>query len=59
MNRRFSSLAILALFVTATLTLGAYQRAGAAGGAISGAVVFKGTAPKAEEAQGHQGQAAL
>ena len=46
MNRRFSSLAILALFVTATLTLGAYQGAGAAGGGISGAVLFKGTAPK-------------
>ena len=46
MNRRFSSLAMLALFVTATLTLGAYQGAGAAGGGISGAVLFKGTAPK-------------
>ena len=45
MNRRFPSLAILALFVTATLTLGAYQSAGAAGGGISGAVLFKGTAP--------------
>ena len=59
MNRRFSSLAILALFVTATLTLGAYQGAGAAGGGISGAVLFKGTAPKPKKAQGHQGQAAL
>ena len=46
MNRRYSSLAVLALFMTAALTLGAYQGAGAAGGTISGAVMFKGDVPK-------------
>ena len=45
MNRRFPLLAMLAVFVTAALTLGAYQPALAAGGGISGAVVFKGTVP--------------
>ena len=46
MNRRFPLLAALALFVTVALTLGAYQPAVAAGGGISGAVVFKGTVPE-------------
>ncbi len=45
MNRRFSLFVALAFLMTATLTLGAHQGASAAGGAISGAVVFKGTAP--------------
>lgn len=45
MNRRFPLLAVLALMMTVTLTLGAYQGARAAGGVISGSVLFKGTAP--------------
>ena len=45
MNRRFPLLAMLAVFVAAALTLGAYQPAFAAGGGISGDVVFKGAVP--------------
>ena len=45
MNRRFSSLVVPALIVTVTLALGAYQGAVAAGGTISGAVMFKGDVP--------------
>ena len=46
MNRRFPLLAVLALFVTVALTVGAYQPAVAAGGGISGVALFKGAAPK-------------
>ncbi|MDE0034447.1 MAG: carboxypeptidase regulatory-like domain-containing protein [Deltaproteobacteria bacterium] len=46
MNRRFSSLVVPALIVAVTLALGAYQGAVAAGGTISGAVMFKGDVPK-------------
>lgn len=46
MSRRFSLLAVPALMMTVTLTLGAWQGAFAAGGGISGAVLFKGTAPE-------------
>ncbi len=46
MNRRFSSLVVPALIMTVTLAFGAYQGAVAAGGTISGAVMFKGDVPK-------------
>ena len=46
MNRRFSSLVVPALIMTVTLAFGAYQGAAAAGGTISGAVMFKGDVPK-------------
>ena len=46
MNRRLPSLAFLALSLTVTLALGAYQGASAAGGTISGSVLYKGDVPK-------------
>ena len=46
MNRSFALLAVPALMIAVTLTLGAYQGAVAAGGTISGAVLFNGTAPE-------------
>ena len=46
MNRRLPFLAFLALSLTVTLALGAYQGASAAGGTISGSVLYKGDVPK-------------
>ncbi len=46
MNRRFTLLAVPALMMAVTLAFGAYQGAVAAGGTISGAVMFKGDVPK-------------
>lgn len=45
-HNRSALLAVPVLVIAATLTLGAWQGAVAAGGTISGAVVFKGTVPE-------------
>lgn len=46
MNRRFVSLTLPMFLIVGTLTLGVYRGAIAAGGAISGAVFFKGSPPQ-------------
>ena len=46
MNRRFALLALPALVIVGTLTVGAYRGAVASGGTISGTAFFKGTPPQ-------------